>query len=422
MRGPASGTRGGAGFREFVALIAALMAVNALAIDVMLPALPAIGDALGAGSDNARQLVVTVYFFGFGLTQLIYGPLGDRFGRKPVIAASLSLYIATALLCAMAPSFELLLVARLAQGGAAAASRVLVISVVRDRFEGAAMARVMSLVFIVFLIIPMIAPTLGQGVLLVGPWHWIFYGLAAYGVLLLGWMWWRLPETLDPANRRSLAVSTIWEGVRETLTTRQSLGYMLAMSLIFSALTAYIASVQQIVADLFGRPELIGAVFAGIAVPMAATSYANSRLVERKGTRRIAHLGLLLFTFFSAVHLAVSALTEPNLLVFMLLQSLCMASFGLATSSFGALAMQPMGHVAGTASSVQGTVSTLVAALIGTVIGQVYDGSLVPLTGGFFLLGLGATIVVLVTERGKLFGPDVKRARLEEASPHEITA
>ena len=391
------------GFREFVVLMASLMSLNALAIDAMIPALPAIGEALQVAADNDRQLVVAFYFLGFGSTQLIYGPLSDRYGRKPVMVVSMLLYVAFALACAAAASFTLLLAARMAQGAAAAATRVLVLSVIRDRFEGGAMARLMSLVFLVFLLMPVLAPAFGQIILLGASWRWIFVGLAAFGAVVLVWTSIRLPETLHPEYRRSLSPGAIWAGVRETLTNRQSLGYTLAFTLMIGALTGFIISIQQIVFDVFRHPELIALVFAGVAVPMAVASWLNSRLVEQVGTRWIAHFGLVLFTITAFIHLALAGFGE-NLFLFIAMQGLTMGSFGLASANFGALAMQPLGHVAGTASSVQGTIGTIVGALLGTLIGQSFNGTVIPLVGGCAALGLGALGVLLVTERGRLFG------------------
>jgi DHA1 family bicyclomycin/chloramphenicol resistance-like MFS transporter len=393
------------GFREFVVLMAGLMALNAMAIDAMVPALPAIGEALRVATENERQLVVSFYVFGFGTTQLVYGPLSDRYGRKPVLLVSLVLYVGFALACAAASSFTLLLAARAAQGAAAASTRVLVVSIVRDRFEGAAMARLMSLVFLVFLIMPVIAPAFGQLTLLVASWRAIFFGLALFAAIMFIWSLIRLPETLHPEYRRPLSVKAMAEGARETLTNRQSLGYSLAFMLMMGALMGYINSIQQIVFDVFGRPELIALVFAGVAGPMAVTSYLNSRLVERIGTRRIAHLGLLLFTALSALHLLLGEMGE-SMTTFMVMQGLVMACFGLASANFGALAMQPLGHVAGTASSVQGTIGTIGGALLGLAIGQSFDGTTIPLVTGFLGAGLAGLAIILVTERGRLFGAD----------------
>jgi DHA1 family bicyclomycin/chloramphenicol resistance-like MFS transporter len=396
-------TRFRPGFREFVALMAALMSLNALAIDAMVPALPAIGHALGVLEENQRQLVVSLYVFGFGTTQIVYGPLSDRFGRKPVLLAALVLYVCFALACAAAGSFALLLAARMLQGAAAAATRVLVVSIVRDRYEGPAMARLMSLAFLVFLLMPVLAPSFGQLTLLFAPWRAIFFGLAIFAAIVLAWSIVRLPETLHPEYRRPLSAAAIWSATRETLTNRQSLGYTLGFTFMMGSLMGYINSIQQIVFDVFQRPELIAATFAGVAGPMAVTSYANSRLVERVGTKRLAHAGLAGFTVFALVHLASAEIGE-SLPLFIVLQGLTMACFGLSSANLGALAMQPLGHIAGTASSVQGTVGTICGALLGLAVGQSFDGSTIPMIGGFALFGATALVILTVTERGRLFG------------------
>ena len=373
--------------REFVVLMAALMASNALAIDAMLPALPAIGEALGVDEDNRRQLVITFYLLGFGGAQIAYGPLADRFGRKRLLVASMLLYALFGALAGIAGSFTLLLAARMMQGIAAAGTRVLVVAVVRDRFEGEAMARIMSLVMIVFMVVPVLAPAFGQGVLAIAGWRHIFIGLAVYGVLLALWSGLRLPETLAAEDRRPLSFAKIAEATVETLRTRASIGNTVAATLAFGALFAFIGSIQQIVFDVFGRPELIGLVFACIAGPMAASSYANSRLVMRLGSRRLLLSALAAFTLAALVHLLVALTSGETIWSFVILQALTMVCFGLIGANAGALAMAPLGHIAGTASSLQGMITTIGGALIGFLIGQQFDGTTVPMVAGFTLCG-----------------------------------
>jgi DHA1 family bicyclomycin/chloramphenicol resistance-like MFS transporter len=380
----------GPGMGEFIALMAALMASNALAIDAMLPALPAIGDALGVSEDNRRQLVITAYLLGFGGAQLVYGPLSDRFGRKWLLVGGLLLYGVFATLAGLAASFTLLLVARAMQGIAAAATRVLVVSIVRDRYSGEGMARVMSLVMIVFMIVPILAPAFGQGVIAIASWRHIFIGLGVYGVVLALWTGLRLPETLRPENRRGLSIGRIAEAARITLTTRQSIGNTVAQTLLMGALFAFINSVQQIVFDVFGRPDLIAIVFACIAGPMALSSYANSRLVTRLGSRRILLAALTAFTAMGAIHLIVAETAGVTIWAFVVLQAMTMACFGLIGANAGALAMEPLGHIAGTASSLQGVITTIGGALIGFTIGQNFDGSVQPFLIGFTLCGAAA--------------------------------
>ncbi|HEX8364869.1 MAG TPA: multidrug effflux MFS transporter [Allosphingosinicella sp.] len=389
----------GPGMAEFIALMAALMASNALAIDAMLPALPAIGESLGVDEENRRQLVITFYLLGFGVAQLFYGPVSDRFGRKRLLIGGLVLYGLFATLAGLAGSFALLLAARAMQGAAAAATRVLVVSIVRDRYQGEGMARVMSLVMIVFMIIPILAPAFGQAVLAVASWRYIFIGLGVYGILLTLWAMLRLPETLAPENRRPLSVAKIAEATRLTLTTRQSIGNTVSQTLLMGALFAFIGSIQQIVFDVFARPDLLPWVFAAIAGPMALSSYANSRLVMRLGSRRILLAALTAFTLASAVHLGVAETAGETIASFILLQALTMACFGLIGANAGALAMEPLGHVAGTASSVQGVITTIGGALIGFAIGQQFDGTTLPFLAGFTLCGAAALAVAFWANR-----------------------
>jgi DHA1 family bicyclomycin/chloramphenicol resistance-like MFS transporter len=384
---------------EFVALMAALMAVNALAVDSMLPALPQMAEAVGAARDNHRQLVVTFFLLGMGGAQLFYGPLSDRFGRKPVLLLSLLGYVAFSLLVGLSQSFALLLAARLMQGVAAAGSRVVVVSVIRDRFEGALMARTMSMTSIVFMLVPILAPSLGQAVLAVGDWRMIFYLLALYGVIVLVWFVVRLPETLPRERRRPLSLAAIREATIETLSHPLSIGNTIALTLLVGALFAFINSIQQIVFDVFKQPQLMSLLFAVVAGTMALSSFANSRVVVRFGARRVMIVGLAGFVAASFVHLAFSLLFGETLVQFIIFQSLMMANFGLISANLGSIAMQPLGHVAGTAASVQGVITTLGGALIGLVIGQMFNGTTLPLIGGFALCGLAALLIVLRVNR-----------------------
>jgi MFS transporter, DHA1 family, multidrug resistance protein len=401
------------GTREMTVMLAGLMALNAFAIDAMVPALPDIGRSFDVARENDRQLVVIAYFIGFASTQLLWGPLADRFGRKPIMAAGVALYGLFALLCAFAPSFTILIGGRVLMGAAAAATRVLVVAMVRDLFEAEAMARVMSLVFMTFMLVPVLAPNIGQLILLFAPWRAIFLVLAAYAAAMVAWPWIRMPETLHPDYRRALNWRAMGSAIMETLREPQSRGYTLAMTVSFSALVAYISSIQQIVFDAFGAGGLIGAVFAAIAAPMALASWLNSRVVGRFGLRRVGHSAALAFMVITAVHAAVALAGLETLPIFIILQGLTMASFAFTSSNLGTLAMEHMAPIAGTASSVQGVIGTIGAAAIGFVIGQQFDGTIIPFVLGTAACAAGGFLIIVLTEPKRLFA----RLRIEPDEP-----
>ena len=407
------------GPRETVGLLAGLMALNAFAIDAMIPALPAIGAELGVATDNRRQLVVVAYFLGFGVGQIFWGPLADRFGRKPILGAGVALYTGFGLLCGIAGSFELLIAGRVAMGASAAVTRVLVMAMVRDLFEGEAMARVMSLVFMVFMLVPVLAPNIGQAILLFAPWRAIFLVLAVYGAIMWTWSFVRLPETLHPGFRRKLNAGEIWTAVRAAARDRLSIGYTLALTAVFGGLTAYISSIQQIIFDAFGAGDRIGLVFALIAAPMAAASWGNASVVGRFGLRRVGHAGLIGFVVVAVSHVLVAELTAEPLWLFIILMELTFVAFAFSTSNLGTLAMTNMAPIAGTASSFQGVTGTIGGSLIGLTIGQAFDGTQLPFLVGLAACGAVGLALVLWTERGRLFGAiDGQKDRAEViASP-----
>lgn len=381
------------------------MAMNALAIDTMLPALPAMAADFGLDSVTQAQLVIGGYILGLASGQLFYGVLSDRFGRRPVLLTGIAIFTAFSLIAAFAPSLEMMILARFAQGAGASATRTLTISIVRDRFAGRQMARVMSLVFIVFMITPILAPALGQGVLKVAAWPWLFAILAMFGAILFALVWWRLPETLRPEDRLPLSARRIYQAFREVLSNRMSLGYMVGATLITSAMFGFVNTAQQVFSEVYPLGDLFPLAFASLGLAMAFAALVNSRIVERLGSRRVSHAALLGLVVLAGVNAALAATGRDSLASFMVLQAASMFCVGLIGPNFNAMAMNPMGHIAGTASSVQGFVSTFGAAVTGAAIGQCFDGTALPMVLGFLLTGLAALGVVLVTEHGRLFTP-----------------
>ena len=297
----------------------------------------------------------------------------------------------------------MLIAARAMQGAAAAVTRVLLVAVVRDLFEGEAMARIMSLVFMVFMVVPVLAPLVGQGILLFAPWRWIFLVLAAYGLIMLAWAMLRLPESLHEEYRRSLNWREILAAAATVVREPQSRGYTLALTASFGVLIAYIASIQQIVFDAFGAPAAIGPVFAAIAAPMALGSWANSRIVSRFGLRRVGHSAALALALLPLTHALISESVTETLWMFVALQALTMICFAFTSANLSTLAMEHMARIAGTASSVQGTVGTIGAAVIGFAIGQAFDGTVAPFLWGTAACGAATFALVLLTEPKRLF-------------------
>lgn len=390
-------------FREFLGLVAALMAVNALSIDPMLPALPAIGHSLHVDDANSRQWIITAYFLGLGGGSLLYGPISDRFGRRPVLLVTISLMIVATLACALAQNFAMMLAGRAAAGFFAAASRVIAVSIVRDRFHGDAMARVMSLVFIVFMLVPVLAPSLGQLVLLVAPWRWIFGGLAIVTLAIAAWVALRLPETLDPAHRISIHPGDLADTIGRVLRNRSSIGYMLASGVVMGPLIGFITSAQQIFFDVFDAPGLFAIGFALIAGSMVIGSYSNSRLVEKLGARRVSQTAVIAIIVIESVHCLVAYAGMETVASFIGLQALTMICFALTGSNFGAISMEPFARGAGMASSFQTSLTTILSALLGAFIGSMFDGTTLPLSLGFALCSALSLLIVAWAERWKLF-------------------
>ena len=393
------------GFPEFVVVIASIMALNPLAMDMMLPALPNIASAFHITVANRPQMVLSTFLIGFGVGQFVIGPLSDRFGRRPVLLGGMTVYCIASLLAIAAPSFETLLLARALQGLGTSATRVIATSIVRDCYAGRRMASVMSLAMMVFIAVPVIAPSFGQAVLMLSHWRGIFVVLAVYGAVALIWSAMRMPETLPLSERRSLAIGEVLDAFRQTVTNRQTLGYALAAGGVMGSLFAFVFTSQQVFTEIYKLGEYFPIAFAAIAVGTAFAGFLNSKFVGRLGMRVISHGALVTFAAVAATMLVSEKMHMLPLPLFMALSALMMFSFGLMIANFTALAMEPQGHIAGTASSLYGSITTLLGIGVGMKMGQDYDGTLLPFSTGFFLCTLAALAVVLVTEKGRLFRP-----------------
>lgn len=396
----------GPGFIEFVAIVALMMAVTAISIDNLLPAFPAIEARFGVAEPNHLQLLVYVYMLGFGLAQIVYGPLSDALGRRPVLLASLGVYVAGCVLAMLAPSFGWLLAARVIQGIGAAGGRVLSTAIVRDRFAGREMASVMSLIMMVFLIVPMIAPAIGGAMLAFGSWIYVFVSMLILAFIVMAWFGWRMPETLHPEYRRPLSLKATAQAVRLTLSTRVAVGYATALGLLTGCIMGYVGSAQQVFdTGLYKLGPLFPVAFGLVAGAMGAATLINARVVRRLGMRTLSQAGTLAFTIVGLGQVALGLMYggHPPLALFLSVLAANQFLISFAMPNFNALALEPLGAVAGTASSFLGCYTTILGALCGYLIGHAFDGSVMPIGIGYASLGGLALAVVAWTERGRMF-------------------
>jgi DHA1 family bicyclomycin/chloramphenicol resistance-like MFS transporter len=391
------------GNKEFVALMAMIQALQALAIDAMLPALGVMSHDLGVEDANQRQLVVGIFLICAGVTSLVPGALSDRFGRRPILFVSLGGYVMMNFAAALAPDFTMLLICRGVAGAFSSGLLVLTGAIIRDRFEGDRMARTQSLVSMVFMVVPMAAPSVGQAILAVIGWRWIFGLMAVLGAAVALWAWLRVPETLHPQFRQRIELRVITMNMRSVLLTRAAIGYVVGMSLVQGALFGYINSSQQLVAEHFGAGSSFPLIFGGMAVCMAIANLANSRIVERFGSRRVSHTALLGYIVLGALQLWFAARGGETIWQFAPLMTLNLCVMGFIGANFQAIALQPFARIAGAASSVQAFMRLMVGSALGALIGQAYDGTALPLAMALLLAGIAALLLVVFSERGKLF-------------------
>lgn len=391
------------GERELIVLMALLMSLQAFGIDAMLPALGEMAREMGAPG-NQRQFVIGAYFLGAGIGAFFPGAFADRFGRRPVLAIGLVSYIVLSLACAMVTDYTLLVALRLVQGIACAGLSVVPAAIVRDHVGGDRMARLMSLIMMIFLLVPILAPAIGQGIMFLAGWRAIFGAMAVMGVLVGAWAWARLPESLAPENRQEIDPATILRNMREALMNRGAIGYVLGSALVFGSLFGFLNSSQQLIGEAFGMGDQFYLIFGGAVLGMVFANFTNSRIVERFGARRVSHSALFGFIVVSSL-LFLSASQQPQgLIEFIVLISLGMAMLGFIGANFSSIAMQPFFHIAGAASSAHTALRMGTGAVLGSYIGFQYDGTAVPLSIAMLSCALLALALILFSERGKLFG------------------
>ena len=378
----------GPSFPEFVIIIALMMSLTALSIDAMLPALPQIGSDLGVQDDNDRQLVVSVLFLGLAFGQLFFGPLSDSVGRKPAVYAGYALYIGGALVSVLAASFPVLLAGRLLQGFGISAPRAVTMAVVRDRYKGRLMARVMSFATTVFILVPMIAPTLGQAILLFSGWRGIFGSFVLMALITVSWFALRVPETLAPEHRAPFSLRRIADAALEIARNRIAVGYTVSAGLVSGAFLGYLSSAQQIFQEQYALGNLFPVIFGVISFSIGLASLLNTRLVMRFGMRFLVWRSLFVIVGLALLALGIALLLggQPPLWSFMAYLMATFLCVGILFGNQNALAMEPLGHLAGIGAAVVGSLSTLISMPLGTIIGQSYNGTVLPLVFGMALL------------------------------------
>ena len=388
---------------EFIMLMGLVQALQALAVDSMLPALGEMARELGSHDPNERQLVVGVFLIFSGLGCLVPGALADRFGRRPVLLSCVAAYVVCSTACGLVQNFTQLLVLRAMVGFACAGLAVLPAAIIRDLHEGDRMARMQSTVSMVFMIVPMIAPSVGQAVLLLASWRWIFGVMALMGTALSLWIFLRLPETLRRDYRQPISLSNIGRSMIEVTTTRKALGYVFGMALIQSAMFGYINSCQQLVGEHFGAGTRFPLIFAGMAMVMACTNFINSRIVMRFGARRVSHTALIAYIATSALQFYMATRPDETLWQFVPMMTLNMCLLGFLGANFSSIALQPFASKAGAASSAQAFIRMVLASWLGALVGQAFAGTARPLAAALLTAGCGCLALILYSEKGELF-------------------
>ena len=390
------------GFVEFVVLLALIISMVALSIDAMLPALPDIARDLQVAKINDSQYVILVFFAGMALGQIMFGPLSDAVGRRPAILSGFACFMLGCVMSVTATSFEWMLIGRFLQGLGASGPRIVSVALIRDRYKGREMARVMSFIMTVFILVPVFAPALGQLVLILADWRAIFVLFLGLSLLVAVWFWIRQPETLTPEKRIPFSLAQLYIDLCAILRLRAALGYTLTMGFTFGAFIGYLSSSQQIFQVQYGLEKLFPLYFGILACSIGAASLANAKLVMRLGMRPLSRFALNAITVLSFLFLVFAWMQNghPPLLLLMVYLLIIFFFFGILFGNLNAMAMEPLGHIAGLGSAVVGSVSTLISVGFGVLIAEAYNQTVLPLVAGFALLGLAGVAATRWTERG----------------------
>ena len=387
------------GEKEFIALMAVLMSIVAISIDAMLPALGIIGTDLNVEHANQPQYIISVIFGGMAIGQLISGPLSDAIGRKKILFYCMIFYLFGSIICFNATSLETMLIGRFIQGLGASGPYVSTMSIVRDKYSGAGMARIMSLVMMIFIMTPALAPSLGQGILFIASWRYIFLLYVMYAVTVLAWVTFRLEETLSEENRVPYKAVNLYHGFCAVIGNKATVCYTVGMGLMFSSMMGYINSSRQIFQEIFNTGEMFVLYFGGLALTFGVASLLNSNLVMKYGMRTISSRSMTANVIASAIFLILLLNIDIKFWMFLTFASFMFFNLGFIFGNLNALAMEPMGHIAGIASAIIGSVSFIISIIGGTIIGQYYDGTLLPVIIGFLIAFMLTLVLFAIANR-----------------------
>jgi len=381
---------------EFIALMASLMSIVALSIDALLPALPQIGASLGVVSKNDNQLLITMIFLGLGFGQLIFGPLSDSFGRKNMVYIGFLIFVIASIICVSTKSFEVMIFGRVLQGVGLSSQRTMAITIIRDKYSGDYMAKIISIVVMVFLLIPVIAPSLGQFILNFYHWRVIFYVNLIFGVIVMLWFLKRQPETLKEAYRIKFSWRLFINGTKEFVRYKEALAFTLISGFITGSFMVYLSTSQQIFEEQYNMAEMFPYIFASLAIAIGLATFLNSRLVVKYGMLRIAYAGTLAYVIVSLLYIVLFwSGSNPSIVVLLGFFAIQFFAVGFLFGNLRALAMEPLGHIAGIGAAINGFVSTVMAVPIANYVGSFVTDSVLPLFIGFSIFGVISLLIFI---------------------------
>lgn len=381
---------------EFVALMASLMSIVALAIDALLPALDYIGFSIGTTKSSDTQLLITMIFLGLGIGPLLFGPISDSLGRKPIVYMGFAIFIVASMICIYSESLYWMIIGRILQGVGLSAPRTISIAMVRDTYSGDYMARIMSFITVVFILVPIIAPALGKFVLDHYKWQAIFYIQLVFSILVSWWFWKRQPETLLPKNRIKFSGHIFADGIKELLKFKKTIGYTLISGFITGSFMVYLSSSQQIFHTQYGLKEEFPFIFAGLAISIGSATFLNGTLVVRFGMERIINTAIISFFGISLLYLIFFYNTDnPSVVLLLCFFAMQFFSIGFLFGNLRAMAMQPIGHIAGIGAAITGFISTMMAVPISIYIGRFIDQKALPLFIGFLVCSFLSILIII---------------------------